>query len=94
MDSLEIIRPDGDLKREVWRFNLFLPYGGNKCICFNSYAFQTRETTRHRKWISQTKWNRTMRRENTIPQPPLPDDVEAEVRKTFANRVSSLPIIK
>ena len=85
----EIIRPDGDLKREVWTFDLQLIY--HLCIYFDRYSFQTRETRRH-KWKVQTHWDRLNRRDNTIASPPLPPDVEAEVRPYFAEQVRALPI--
>jgi len=88
--NLEIIRPNGDLKREVWNFNLNVGWTGSPCIYFSYYSFQARDTTQH-KWVKHTHWDR-LRRDNNIDSPPLPSDVEAEARAYFQKQVGELPI--
>lgn len=90
--NIEVIRPDGDLKREVWHFSLSIPYG-NACIYFDDYSFQTRETARHKKWIKQTHWERLDRRTNNIGEPSIPSNVEQEIRTRFQQAILTLPII-
>ncbi len=90
---IEIIRPNGDLKREVWVFVL----GGSftsHCICFDAYSFQTKESIRHRTWKKQTHWMRLDHRNNNIDNPPLPPDVKAEMRSRFQEYILTLPIIQ
>lgn len=89
---IEIVRPNGDLKREVWCFYLSIGYS-SPCIYFDHYSFQTKETKRH-KWRRQTYWTRLERRYNNIDTPPLPSDVETEMRQLFANNVRELFIAK
>ncbi len=86
-----VTRFNGALKREVWDFYLNIGYSA-PCIYFNSYSFQTKETTRHKKWVAQTHWERLDRRNNNIDNPPLPSDVEGEVRTRFQEYIMSIPI--
>jgi len=87
----EIFRYNGDLKREVWRFDLSIGYS-SPCIYFNSFSFQTKESPRHKKWIRQTHWERLNRRYNNIDNPPIPANVETEVRQRFQEHILTLPI--
>lgn len=89
---VEIIRPDGDLKREVWYFLLDVGYGGHGRIYLDHYSFQDRPSTRHRKWQSQTIWDRLDHRESNIEVAPLPKDVEAEMREAYRKYIDLLPI--
>jgi len=90
---LEIIRPNGDLEREVWQFNLNLGLTGSPCIYLQYYSFQTRGTKRH-KWVEQTHWQKIDRRYNNISDPPLPPDVEDEMRKRYQEYILTLHVIK
>ena len=90
--NIEVIRPSGDLKREVWQFSLFVDFARSG-IYFNYYSFQTKETTKHRNWTQQTHWTRLDRRSNNIPKPPLPSDVEKELRQTIADNFKEVPIV-
>jgi hypothetical protein len=92
--NIQIIRPDGDLKREVWNFSLYISWGSDKKIYFDHYSFQTKESTRHRVWKPQTNWGRLTRQNNTIDEPPLPADVEKEMREKFSEMVKALPITR
>ena len=89
---IEIIRPDGDLKREVWTFNLIV--GDSSCIYFDSYSFQTRATTRHRTWVSQTHWQRLDKRSNNIDDPPVSTEVETEMYTRYQEFIMTLPIVR
>lgn len=88
---IEIIRPNGDLKREVWVFSLSISYS-SPCIYFDAYSFQTKESKRHRNWVRQTHWVRLERRSNNIDCPSLPQDVEVEVRSRYQDYIMTLPI--
>ncbi len=90
--NTEIIRPDGDLKREVWHLSLSTGYS-SPCIYLNDYSFQTRKTTRHKNWQTQTRWERLDRRTNSIGEPPIPPDVEKEIRSRYQQAILTLPII-
>ena len=92
--NLVIVRPNGDLKREEWSFSLNIEWTGRACIYLQDYSFQTRLTTRHKKWVKQTFWNRIMKRENNIDTPPIPSDVEEEMRTHYQKLIMELPICK
>lgn len=89
--NVEIVRQNGALKREVWSFSIYISYA-DSCIRFDAYSFQTRETTRHRKWKKQTHWTRLMSRGNNIDNPPLPSDVKTEVYSRYQEYITTLPI--
>ncbi len=89
---IEIIRPDGDLKREVWTYELAVSYFP-AYIYFDHYSFQTRPTKRH-NWRTENFWSRLDHRNNTIQDPPHSDDVEAEMRKRYQDYIMTLPIMK
>ncbi len=90
---VEIISPHGDLKREVWTFSLDVGYN-SACIYFDGYSFQIKDSTRHKKWISQTHWERLFRRNNNIECPPLPADAENEMRTIYQAFIMIIPIRK
>jgi len=92
---IEIVRPDGDLKREVWEFDLCLSYHP-ACIYFESYVLQTKESKRKRIWQGLTWWVRLPYhfKTNNIPIAPLPIDVEAEMRKRYQDYILTLPIVR
>ena len=90
---IEIIRPDGDLMREAWSFNLDVGYSA-PCVYFNSYVSETRRTTRCKIWRRQARWYRGDNRESMLVNPPLPPDVEAEMRARYQELILSLPIVK
>ncbi len=88
-----ITRPDGDLKREIWTFSLRVEYS-TPCICFEEFSFQTRLSTRHKKWTNQTHWQRIDPKKNTISCPNIPADVEAELRIRYQAMIAELPITR
>ena len=87
----EIVRNIGDLKREVWVFTLSVGIG-SPCIYFDYYSFQTRESTRHRTWVRQTKWERLDRRSNNIDKTSIPEDVKSEMYSQFQSQIKELVI--
>lgn len=89
---IEVIRPDGDLKREVWEFS----FGESDPprITLDSYSLQAKESKRHKKWLMPTHWERLFGRDNNIEAPPLPSDVENEVHLRLQEIVKSIPIVK
>lgn len=89
--NTEIIRPDGDLKREVWNFSIVIDHSGRNSITLQYYSFQTKETKRH-KWKAQTHWTRYDRRSNNIDIPPIPLDVDKEIHGIYQKFISTLPI--
>lgn len=88
----EIVQMHGDLKREVWRFSLFVSWINDSHIYFDSYLFQTRDSARKRKWDTEGVWNRLNKQYDNIKDPPLPSDVESQMREYFANAVRGLEI--
>lgn len=87
----EVIKFNGDLKREVWTFDLSVGFDP-PCIYLNDYSFQTRPSTRHKNWLNQTHWQRFDRRSNNIEHPPIPLEVETEARSYFQEAILKLPI--
>lgn len=90
--KIEIIRQNGDLKREVWEFALHVDYSNRASIYLQFYAFQTKETARHRKWVSQTHWQRYDKRQNNIDFPPIPLDVDKEVHERYKQFIDTVNI--
>ncbi|KKL91937.1 hypothetical protein LCGC14_1889710 [marine sediment metagenome] len=90
---IEIVREIGDLRREIWSFCLIVDFSGRGKIYFDSWAFQSKESKRH-KWKTQSHWTRLMRRDNTVDNPPLPGDVVVELREMLSDKVNTLEITK
>jgi hypothetical protein len=87
---IEIILPDGDLRREIWEFSISID--SCACIYFDYYSYQTRESTRKRLWHKQTHWDRLDGRNNNISRPVLPPGIEADMRKRYQEYILTLPI--
>jgi len=86
-----VILPDGDLRREVWEFTLSVG-SARAIIWFDSFTLATRVTRRHR-WVTKSIWVRTVPRGNNTEKPAIPAQVEAEVRKYFADAISKVEIV-
>ena len=86
-----VILPDGDLRREIWEFYISVSVSGSH-IWFDGYVVEIRFSTRH-VWKRQSIWRRTMSRGNTIVKPAIPAQVEAEMRKYFADAISKVEIV-
>ncbi len=87
----EYTKDDGDLKREVWKFDLDISYSST-AIRFDSYYFQTRPSRRHKLWQKQTHWERLDKRNNKIGAPNIPTEVDNAMRQYFAEQIKLLPI--
>uniref|UniRef100_A0A6M3K6S6 Uncharacterized protein n=1 Tax=viral metagenome TaxID=1070528 RepID=A0A6M3K6S6_9ZZZZ len=87
---IEVIRPSGDLRREVWEFDITIDYS-RSYIYLRRYSFQTKETKRH-KWKAETHWERFDRRNNNIAVPPIPLDVDKEIHARYQEYINTLPI--
>ena len=93
MTRLEIIKPDGDLKREKWVFEIRLSIGRDGYISFDYFGFETRPTRRHRKWTVQNQWSRFSLRDSTMPEPVIPPDIEVRIRELYKAMIRRLPIV-
>ena len=89
---VEIIKPDGDLKREEWIFSLSVSHS-SPCIYFDHFSFQTKESLRHKNWIKQTHWDRLDRRYNNIEAPEIPDEIKKDMFERYRAFILTLPII-
>lgn len=83
-----IIEPDGDLKREVWEYSLDID-GGYFVIRLDHYAFQTRLSTRHRKWKSENEWDRLINRDNTMKDPPYSSFTFTKAKEYFIHKLKA-----
>jgi len=90
---IEIIRPDGDLKREVWTFDVIIGWVQDGRIYLDSYHFEKRDTPRKRKWVVESHWERIEARRNLFAKPTVPADIELAVRNELAKGISSIPIV-
>jgi len=80
-----------ELKREVWRFDPYIDY--NKIgIYFMNYSQQHKDTARQKIWRIDGYYGRLNHRDNTITQPPLPKDVENEVRQKICEVIQKISI--
>jgi hypothetical protein len=86
-----IIQPNGNLEREVWEFDL--ETGFEPHLRLMSFAFQTRPSTRHKKWINQNRWDRLDRRNNTITSPPYSAQVVNNAKEYFINYIRTTEVI-
>jgi len=89
---IEVVRNNGDLKRERWTFFLHIDYS-RSVIWFERYVLEERATN-HRIWQNKGLWDKIDEYHSTVQDPPLPADIEAEARQRFAEAVAKLPITK
>ena len=89
--KVEIFRMNGDLKREVWVFELYVSFSANPCIYFDEYSFQAR-TTKRCKWIKQARWSRLNTRNSNIGRPTILIDIKKEVIERYKLVIETLPI--
>ena len=90
MDKVEIIIPNGDLKREVWSFYLRVDFA-RISLWLDEYYLETKETKRH-KWKWQSRWIRTMSRDSNIEQPVAPEYVITEAKDKYKTMIDNLQI--
>ena len=82
---------DGDLKKQTWDFWVSTYF--ETVIYFERYASYEKPSNRHRNWNITAFWSRhSYEGHITIQVPPLPEDVESEVRAYFAEQIKALPI--
>jgi hypothetical protein len=86
-----VVQPDGDLKREVWDFDLGVDYQIK--LRLDYFAFQTRPSTRHRKWQVENCWNRLTHRDNTIKSPPYSSEAVEEAKQYFIEQIKSAGVV-
>jgi len=86
----DIIQPDGDLKREVWSFELF---NFKPEIRLMYYSFQTRPSTRHKKWITQSHWDRLDQRYNSFAEPPISVQAIYDAKEYFIQQIKNAEVI-
>ncbi len=96
---VEIIHPDGELKREVWQFEF---YGTSFFYLYlNYYALQTRPTTRHKKWREENQWYRLNARKsnirvllpNNVIRVLLPTNVLDEAKEQICKAIRNMAAI-
>ncbi len=83
----EVILKISDLQRERWVFDLEVAYSVH--LYFDSFVYETRETTRQ-KWVIKGCWYRLNQRQCTTTCPIIPLNVQAEVKKRFADHIAAL----
>ena len=88
---IEIVRPTSQLERDIWKFSLSVDYGLS-CIFLDRFSHETKRSTRCKKWTPVFHWEWADRRNNNVPRPVIPADVEAEVRKLLKDFIMTLPI--
>lgn len=87
----EVIQNIGDLRRERWVFDLSIGISRDT-LYLDHYAFETKESNRHRKWQTQTHWDRLMRRENNVDKPPLPQDIIKRAKEDLIFKIAQLEV--
>lgn len=81
------------LQRELWEF-LLMQDSIKFTIYFDAFYFQTRESTRHKIWHNQSRWERLISRDNNIPRPEVPLDVIEEAKQKLINNLKNTEIQK
>jgi len=91
-NEIEIIRNNGDLKRERWVFN-FIADWNYTVISLNTFVFETRDSKRH-KWKYQSRYERSDTRIpiSNIPKPNIPLNIQEEVKDRICFNVRELNI--
>ena len=86
-----IIQPKGNLEREVWEFNLSTEY--HPVLSLTHYAFQTKETTRH-KWKTQNWWDRYDNRNNPMSTAPYSTAAVFDAKNYFIEQIQKIEVTK
>jgi len=90
--NCEVIRMISETEREVWHFSLMASIGTPN-LYFDYFSVEIKQPNQ-RKWRTMLYWQRLIQRDNTIKEPPLPDDVIKEARMLIKNQIDILPITK
>jgi hypothetical protein len=85
-----IIKGD-NIRQETWTFELYTSFGDNFALWLDRYSVGTKQPSQ-RKFRNQGWWNRIDKRDNTMIDPPLPAEVEAEAKQYFIERIKATPI--
>ena len=88
--KIEITRGD-KLNQEKWSFSIRIDYGSS-CIYLDDYSQEHKDNLRQRVWRIDERWNRLDHRSSRIKNPPLPEDVKAELYTRTKELVKTLPI--
>lgn len=81
--AIDVIKEDGDLRRERWSFGVGTNYTDRVMLRLNRYALEERESKRHKwkpvkKWDSfNERWAGNLKRE----QITIPDWVKQKARE-------------
>ena len=87
---IEVYRYNSDLKRERWDFYLSIDHEVR--LFFDGFTFETKASTRHRKWKCQAKYNRLMKQESTLSCPRIPQDVISEVKSKINQSINETEV--
>lgn len=79
----EVIYPDEELKRTVWRFYYSDSFGG---VVLDSVSIQERPSKRH-KFRAKKWWNRIDTRGNTMDRPTIPPAVSGPALEQIRGKV-------
>ena len=88
---VEIIEPRGELGRHRWVFYLYVN-PADAMLWLDYWAFETRPTSRHRKWTRQNFWDRMDKRANTMDTISVPSYVVEDLKAQLAAKIKELPI--
>lgn len=89
--KIEIIESfDGNLKREVWEFEVIAEWVHPIVIYFDEYRVEERQSTRHKKWFALQKWVRLDARNSTISKPSVPESILIKVKAEICKAVNEL----
>ena len=88
--NCEVIRKISETEREIWHFSLYTSYV-NPILWLDSFSVQSKQP-KQRKWRTMLHWNRIDKRNNTIQESPLPDDVIQEAKVLIKNQIDALPV--
>lgn len=90
--NIDIIRNHGNLEREEWRFTFSDEYS-KPTIRFYYFSFQTKETTRKRKWVNQNHWDKYYERNNTMERPNVPEEIVADVKEQIKLNIDKAQLV-
>jgi hypothetical protein len=88
--NCEVIRIISKTERKVWHFTLMSNIGQPK-FWLNSFSLESKQP-KQRIWRTVLHWNRLDQRDNTIKEPPLPEDVIQDAKTLIKTQIDMLPI--
>lgn len=90
--NCEVIRIISETEREVWHFHLSASYG-TRNLYFDSFSVESKQP-KQRIWRTMLHWEHLDKRNNTISEPLLPDDVVKEAKTLIKNQIDLLVVTK